>query len=350
MNVNFTLGKKDQEPTEYQKNLNKYNKMISELKDNRAKISQKINNWNTSQGNTIADSQLDYQNKIGVGLFKKMMDSVSGLTTKGSNIDDVYGLKKTTIDDINRVTDLQGDELDLNLGTFRGIESDISTRSRLVELNQDAYLRKEKNITALKTFFILALIDILLLASWRTSRINGFTFTWSILGGLITYSIYLIWYLNIFGVKSFSEAAIQDFEILADDVKNGVKIVRGDIARGIFGQLPDANCPTCPSNGKSVQIIPSNGGNKEDEIIKNDNAFWYYDGSLVPEKIVPMDSSMIDRQVQRGKIPKPRWEVRPNSCLLDWKKKRNTDLPKPSYSDTETGECIPWRFTGGSRY
>lgn len=332
---------------DYQKNLAEYNKTLAEIKGQRDQLSQKINDWKELSGQSLANEQKQTVNTLNGRVLRDFSKQTFQLNKQKNNYHDVSGMKKASLIDFDRVTQLQSDNLNNNLGQFHRIESDVNTKSRLAELNQEEHEKKNKTVKALLGFGVLALSFILLVASWRAEMINFLTFSAIFVAGMGAYLIYLVYYLNLFRAQTITKAAIADFEVLAEDVKNGVQIVRGDIARGIFGNSPV--CPECPSGKKSGSKKPSlpiddmDGG-----IVRNDNAVWFSTNSAPPQKILPMDDSNIEEQIPRD-MPGPKFDIRPNSCLLDWKKKKATGMPKPSYSDTSLGECIPWQFHGAAR-
>ena len=334
--------------SEYQKNLNEYNKKLVQIKGQREKLSRKINDWKELSGQSLADEQKDTGSILDGHVLRDFSKQTYQLNKKKDNYQDVSGMKKASLMDFDRLTQLQADNLEDNLGQFNQIESDVNTKSRLAQLNQEHHEKKNKTVKALLGFSILALGFILLVASWKAGMINFLTFTAIFVAGLSAYMLYLVYSLNLFKTQTFAKAAMTDFEVLAKDVKNGVQIVRGEVAKGIFG-AGGSVCPECPSGKKNQSKRPSlpiddvDGG-----IVRNENAVWFTTNSAPPQKILPMEDSDIEEQVPR-KMPGPKFNIRPNSCLLDWKKKKATGMPKPSYSDTSLGECIPWQFHGAAR-
>ncbi|GAG93547.1 unnamed protein product, partial [marine sediment metagenome] len=138
----------------------------------------------------------------------------------------------------------------------------------------------------------------------------------------------MVWAFNFYSVKKFTKAAVQDFEILAKDIENGVYIVNKDISNAVFGKNQQTPCLSCPKNGQptSPSTPPSSGPHTSDtptEIVQNDNTFWYYDGTSPPERIIPLEKKQRvwnvapdygSRSTKRY-TPKPLWEIPPNNAL-----------------------------------
>jgi len=344
----------------YEKDLKLYRDKIAELKGNRGKINQQISEFETAR----TGQDFNYRNQIDeVGGQKKKLNenltkSLDKLKQKQGNIHGVYQHKKTTLEDINKYQGYQKDYLERQLGTFMDIESNVSTRDRIVQINQEAYKKKNFRVHALIMFFVLVMLLIFPIVGFMSNMVSGSTLSMIMMAVISLYLIYIIWSLNILSVKKFGKAVVHDFDILAQDIKNGVYIIRGDISNKVFGKTHQVPCPECPSKGgdggEDIRNITHHDAG-EGGIIHNENSFWYYDGTSPPERIIPPTKNgekgivwnagpdMGSRDNGRY-TPDPKWTMKANSCLPGWQKKADSALPKPALSNTDRGACLPWDF------
>ncbi len=323
--------------------LSQYQILLNKLKGQRDSISQKIQSWSNLAGNTTNSDTPDSLNNL---TLRNASTSLHHLQQNLGDLSQISDLKKTGLTDVDKIFHLQNNQLNQNLHNFSQTQNDINTRSRLAQINQDSFIQKSKTTHALSVFAFLALGFILLISSWKAGLISFLTTSWIFIVAMSLYLAYLIYWLNLFKAQTITKAAITDFDILARDVKNGVFVLRGDINNALFGkQIP---CPTCPPTNSTTNsnppsnLLPSN--DPDGAIIHNDNTTWFTTSASPPQKIVPLDDSMIDWEVKpNGQIPSPTWDVRPNSCLLNWNKRQLTELPKPSYGDpnNDNGSCVP---------
>jgi len=282
-------------------------------------------------------SQLDENAAAAINLNKQLNNTLQNLDNNVYNLRGVQDTQKTALHDYNKYISRKVNTLDRQLHQFRRIEGDISTKDRLVEINQAYYEKQQKIVSTLMVAFLLFLTLIRSVTYYMSNTISLTTFSLIIFSVLILFLLYLIYYLDILGVSTFASAAIQDFEILARDVKNGVYIVRQEVESGIFGKK---YCPSCAKphhkggSGSITDILDNGSGGGSGGgggVVHNENSFVYYDGTEPPQSIIPWDKTNC-----RQGIPPPKWELKPNKCIPD---SRKTAVQKPAYSDTEQDMC-----------
>jgi len=280
--------------------------------------------------------QLDENASVAINLNQQLNNTLQNLDNTSHNLHSVKLTQRAALNDYNKFIASKVGILDKQLNQFRDIESDISTRDRLVQINQDYYEKQQKTVSALIASFIVFLVLTRCITFYMGGTITFVTFSLIVFITLILYLVFLIYYLNLLGTQNVAVAVIQDVEILARDVKNGVYIVRQDVEKGLFGAK---HCPSCdkPGGGGNgdrkhniSDILDSGSGNN---VVRNKNSFIYYDGSQPPQSIIPWDQPN-----NRRRIPPPKWVLNPNQCLPGSKP---TDVPKPAFSNTDQGNCIP---------
>lgn len=309
----------------------------TKLKQEQDTLYQKASAY---QKNDINYSQqLDENAAVAINLNKQLNNTLQNLDDTTYNLQSVKLTQKNALNDYNKFITRKVNVLDNQLNQFRDIEGDISTRDRLVQINRDYYEKQQKIVSTLIASFIIFLVLIRTVTFYMSGTISLTTFSLILFITLILYLIFLIYYLNILGSKTLTDATIQDVEILARDVKNGVYIVRQDVEKGLFGAK---HCPSCDKpNGSGsgtgkdniADILDNGTGSTGNNVVRNKNSFIYYDGSQPPQSIIPWNKS----NCHPG-VPPPKWTLNPNQCLPGSKK---TDVPKPAFSDTDQNNCIP---------
>jgi len=349
--------------TPYEKDLKLYRDQIEKLKGDQAKIRQKISTYETEK----TGEDFNYQNQINElagqekALSNSLKQNLDQLKLKTSHISNVRQTKKTVIDDLHKYRGYQNEDLEKQLRTFKEIEADVSTRDRLVEINQDAYQKKNFRSHALVMGFLGVMLIIFPVVSYLGGLIAGSSLTIAIMVILVLYFAYMAWAMNFLSVRKFTQQAGREIEVLAHDVENGVYVLRHDLSDEVFGKSHQIPCPGCPSGGGSgggsgkINVIDILHKDKDEGgVVHNENAFYYYDGTSPPEKIIPPNGNKIDWNAgpdmgsrSTGRFtPGPKWTMPSNSCLPGWKKKEQSALPKGTLDNTDRGECLPLYLSG----
>lgn len=229
-------------------------------------------------------------NELGNGLKRSLQQQLRALVDDNIANRSLYLQKRMTLDKYSQYLTNSNEHLKRQLRSLQDMQYDISTKNRKTEINTRAYEDKRRQINQIMVFFIFAGLAVIPLVAFLAGRLSRGYFGLIVLALLMIYLAYLFYVGDVGSVRSVGEEVIRDFGVLARDLDNGVYVVKQDIANSVFGKSYQVPCMGCPENGKNKPATigqTSDGSILNYDVINNDNAFYWEDGSAPAYTIVP---------------------------------------------------------------
>lgn len=135
---------------------------------------------------------------------------------------------------------LQNNNLNNQSNVLDNLNNHISTRERLIRINNQEYNRKIKNIYALNYFFIWLLLSILFITSYLSGQMSLQMLFILLIITLSIYSLYLAWFYDLFKSKTITKQMNTDVNELRDKIYEEGRKLEDDYSKFING---NCNCP-----------------------------------------------------------------------------------------------------------
>ena len=276
--LNKQIKMLDKEKTKIQKQMRKQY-------ENNELVFQDINSSNKNVNFNYPENAVLLNTNNNLAFMTKDFNKLSNNVKKEYNeVAKTVNLSRKNMMDANEIMTLKNRELEHQLDDIEEIENDITTKTRLIELNNEQVIKKNKQIKALTLFFALALFFVIPYTMYLARKINLVTLYFIVFISILIYLFYLFFYLNLGRTEQafnneidmvkktgqvLNQAITQTGEMIEDDIKDFIGL--------------NCNCPKEKEDKTKPDAIAAN---------KLLDGFQYYDGSAPYEKIIPWDCSI----------------------------------------------------------
>jgi hypothetical protein len=271
------------------KQKNELQKKMRKQYENNELIFSDVNSFNKdvnfNHPNNIAllntNNNLSFMTKD----FNKLSNNVK---KEYNEVSKTVNLSRKNMMDANEIMTLKNRELEHQLDNIEDIENDITTKTRLIELNNQKTIIKNKEIKALTLFFALLLFFVIPYTLYLSKRIKLVTLYLIIFISILIYLFYLFFYLNLGRFEQAFNSEIDSAKKTGNALEKAI-INTGQMIEEDLKDFIGLNCK-CPEDKEEKTKKPSSvTGN----VLKD--GFDYYDGSAPFEKIIPWDEKFNDR-------------------------------------------------------
>ena len=170
-----------------------------------------------------------------------LKDMIRNLGTEYNLKNNIYNQQQKLLNKYNFYIDLQNQKLNRQINELNNISNFVNTRDRLIETNQASFDYKKKQIYSLTTFFVLMGYLVFVVVAFLSKKITFMTLIYNVIGIVFVYMIYLTWYYNWFGTKSFVNYSMNEIETARDDLYNEMRRIEIE-ASDYVNQNCDMNC------------------------------------------------------------------------------------------------------------
>jgi len=171
-------------------------------------------------------------------------------------------------------------ELEKQLNKLDMISDNISTRDRLIQINQEQASINDKRITILRKIYIPLIISVIvyiMMTMNGMSNASGFSAMFAV---LILYIIYVSVKFKSFNMSQESSMEVDKIKGLFSDAEQALNNEAIKAERKI-AEYTDKNC-VCPKKKKKKKVRV---GDSDDGVVYVDDGKFYYDGTSPVEKI-----------------------------------------------------------------
>jgi len=267
----------------------KLQKKMRKQYENNTLIFKDVNSFNKDVNLNYPDSIALLNTNNNLDFMTKDFNKLSNNVKKEYNeVSKTVNLSRKNMMDANEIMTLKNRELEHQLDNIEDIENDITTKTRLIELNNQKTIIKNKQIKALTLFFALLLFFVIPYTLYLSKRIKLVTLYLIIFVSILIYLFYLFFYLNLGRVEQAFNNEIgmmtKTGNALSNTIMNTGHMIEQDL-KDFIG----LNCK-CPENKEEKTKKPSS---LSSNVLKD--GFDYYDGSAPYEKIIPWDKKFNNR-------------------------------------------------------
>lgn len=257
--------------------------------ENNELIFRDVNSFNTDVNFNNSNNAVLLNTNNNLDFMTNDFNRLSNNVKKEYNeVSKTVNLSRKNMMDANEIMTLKNRELEHQLDNIEDIENDITTKTRLIELNNQKTIIKNKEIKALTLFFALLLFFVIPYTLYLSKRIKLVTLYLIIFVSILIYLFYLFFYLNLGRVEqAFNneiDAMKKTGKILDSAIINTGQMIEEDL-KDFIG----LNCE-CPKDKNKKTKKPSSVSST---VLKD--GFDYYDGSAPYEKIIPWDEKFNER-------------------------------------------------------
>jgi hypothetical protein len=271
------------------KQKNELQKKMRKQYENNELIFSDVNSFNKdvnfNHPNNIAllntNNNLSFMTKD----FNKLSNNVK---KEYNEVSKTVNLSRKNMMDANEIMTLKNRELEHQLDNIEDIENDITTKTRLIELNNQKTIIKNKEIKALTLFFALLLFFVIPYTLYLSKRIKLITLYLIIFVSILIYLFYLFFYLNLGRFEQAFNSEIDSAKKTGNALEKAI-INTGQMIEEDLKDFIGLNCK-CPEDKEEKTKKPSS---VTSNVLKD--GFDYYDGSAPFEKIIPWDEKFNDR-------------------------------------------------------
>ena len=180
--------------------------------------------------------------------------------------------------------DMVSKDLDQNIDKLQKTANEISTKTRIIEINQEAANTKNKRINALKIGLIVAFLTVVPLVLAISQHISWSVFFSILVLAVVIYGIYLIYVFTKNTTDPYTSPYTSDYQAFQDWMINAVGYAGDNLTK----------CKPCPSkcdnkscdnldNVDNTDCDNNNNNNNNDTPTKvtigDNQGYNYYDGS-----------------------------------------------------------------------
>ena len=193
-----------------------------------------------------------------------------------------------SFDDKQRLMDIRNEELNSQLNELSDINNEITTKQRIVDLNQDYTKRENYRIRVLGAIIITVLILLIPVGLFALGVIDMMIMlilVGLIIIGFIVYVVVVRERKREFKAKPVSTKLSSYEKALMRTLGDDVKYLRNDL-----GNYTDTDCVYDENSGIPVKEEESETYDRilpKDRVLNKNQGFYYYDGSAPPQLIYP---------------------------------------------------------------
>ena len=215
----------------------------------------------------------------------KNMDSViKSLATEYNLVTTVYNRGLSTIRNYDNYVAGKNKKLENQLTNLGNISNKISTRDRLIQINQEQAEINDDRISLLRKVYIPLVVTVIiyvLMTVKKISRNMGFISMFSV---LLLYVLYVGYSFNTLSIRKTTNPELEKIRALFDEAERAVDKEAGKIQRKIAEYTDkNCNCPHKKKKKKKSQRVRT--GESSDAIVYVNDGVYYYDGTAPSEKM-----------------------------------------------------------------
>ena len=182
-----------------------------------------------------------------------LKDIIRNLGSEYNFKNNIYNQQQKLLNKYDFYIDLQNKKLNRQIDQLNDVTNFVSTRDRLIETNEASFDYKKKQLYSITTFFILIGYLIFVVVAYLSKKITFMTLLYNIIGVVFAYMIYLTWYYNWFGTKSFINYSMNEIETARGDLYNEMRRIEIETSNYI-NQNCDMDCVNNKLNNKGEKI------------------------------------------------------------------------------------------------